>query len=198
MCGQLDDLDRLSLSYVDLLLIHFPPLLNCGEFIGHCDYVQQQWRAVEKLYAEKKARSIGVSNFCQSCLDCVAKNATVLPMVNQMQYHLGMGADPAGLHSYCEAKGIVLEAYSPLAHGKTLRGAAVASVAKAHNKSAAQVALAYIAQRGKPFVTRSANPAHLMADRDLWSFNLSATELAALDAVDDPECSLEAPGGCCA
>ena len=191
-----DDISELGLTHVDLMLIHFPPLLNCG-VLGHCDYVQQQWRALEHLYSEKKARAIGVSNYCETCLRCIGRNATMMPMVNQVEYHLGMGADPAGLHSYCASHGIVLEAYSPLAHGKALGGSAVAAVAAAHKKSAAQAALAYVVQRGMPVVTRSSSALHLKADLDLWSWNLTTVEYASLDAVIDPACGTEAPGGCC-
>ena len=52
-----------------------------------------QWRALETLYEQKKARAIGVSNYCKECLQCLLKTANVMPMVNQVQYHVGMGAD---------------------------------------------------------------------------------------------------------
>ena len=84
-------------------------------------------------------------------------NATVAPMVNQVQYHVGMGPDPAGLLSYCNKSGIVLEAYSPLAGGRLLKtnesfpgGGKLAS--KYNWSSAAQVGLAWIAQRGKMYI----------------------------------------------
>ena len=76
--------------------------------------MQEQWQALEKIYAEKKARAIGVSNYCQKCIECIMQNATVTPMVNQIQYHVGMGPDPDGLISYCAKRNITVEAYSPL------------------------------------------------------------------------------------
>ena len=108
-----------------------------------------------------------------------------------------LGADPAGLHSFCRAHGIVLEAYSPLSHGKVLHSPALAAAAAAHGKSAAQAALAYIVARGHPLVTRSGSAAHLRDDLDIFGWKLSESELAALDAVDGPSCGVEAPGGCC-
>jgi len=159
--------------------------------------MQAQWRALEALYASGAARAIGVSNYCQACLACLAKASTVTPLVNQMEYHVGMGGDPAGLHSYCRARGIVVEGYSALAGGKVARGAAAAAAGAAHNKSAAQAGLRWVVQHGSPFVTRSANPVHLAEDLDVLSWNLTAAEMAALDGAAAPACYVEAPGGCC-
>ena len=96
------NLRELNTSYVDLLLVHFPPMGGCGAL--NCPVIQSQWAALESFYAQKKAKSIGVSNFCVSCLDCLAKNASAtVPAVNQIEYHIGMGADPEGLLSTCAA-----------------------------------------------------------------------------------------------
>ena len=118
------DLSTLHVDYVDLLLLHFPPIEAGGKSLGcsgdSCAKVQEQWTALEQLYHANKTRAIGMSNYCQDCIECVLKNATVKPMVNQMQYHIGMGADPSGLIDYCHSQNIVLEAYNPLAgKGKT-------------------------------------------------------------------------------
>ena len=111
------DIVKLQTPYVDLLLLHFPPIDGCGGL--SCTKIQEQWTALEQLYAANKTRSIGVSNYCRDCIECVLKNATVKPMVNQVQYHVGMGADPSGLIDYCHSEGIVVEAYSPLGGKKS-------------------------------------------------------------------------------
>ena len=108
-----DNLDQLGLSYVDLVLVHFPPPGNTR----HCSAMQRQWAAMEAFYAAGKARAIGVSNYCPSSLECILPNATVTPAVNQCEYHVGMSADPDGIKMYCDGKGIVLQAYSPLGDG---------------------------------------------------------------------------------
>eukprot|EP00750_Incisomonas_marina_P027104 INCI6127.1.p1 GENE.INCI6127.1~~INCI6127.1.p1 ORF type:complete len:281 (-),score=41.37 INCI6127.1:1446-2288(-) len=138
-----DDIHKLGTPYVDLLLIHFPPIEGCTK-PAECTKIQQQWTAVEQLYAENKTRAIGVSNYCQACLECVMANATVTPMVDQMQFHVGMGNDPAGLRSYLKEHDIVHEGYSPLAHGAIFDVPEVAAVANATGKSAAQVGLRWI------------------------------------------------------
>lgn len=68
---------------IDLLLLHFPPLEGCGG--ASCTKMQEQWAALEQLYASKKTRAIGVSNYCETCIKCIEANATVMPMVNQIQ-----------------------------------------------------------------------------------------------------------------
>ena len=92
-----DDLALLKLDYVDLMLVHFPPMGNTL----HCAAMQEQWRAMEDFYKAKKARAIGVSNYCPSSFECIFKVANVTPAVNQVQYHIGMSDDPGGIKSYC-------------------------------------------------------------------------------------------------
>jgi diketogulonate reductase-like aldo/keto reductase len=69
--------------------------------------IQEQWKALEKMYETGKTRSIGVSNFCAPCLKCIFDVATVMPQVNQLQFHVGMpGPDPEGLISYSTSKNV--------------------------------------------------------------------------------------------
>ena len=141
-----DDLSQLGLAFVDLMLLHFPPMGNVKE----CGAMQEQWRAMEDFYKAGKARAIGVSNYCPSSFECIFKTANVTPAVNQVQYHIGMGADPGGIKSYCAKKGVVLQAYSPLGDGTTelINGPLVSGIGKAHNKTGAQVALRWVVQQG--------------------------------------------------
>jgi diketogulonate reductase-like aldo/keto reductase len=185
---------------VDLLLLHFPPIDGCAD----CAQVQEQWAGMEQMYAANLTRAIGLSNYCQQCIECVLANATVKPMVNQIQYHVGQGADPAGLLTFCKEQGIVVEAYSPLAHGRLLPWAEGDALAATYGfNSSAQVAFSWIAQRQMPLVTKSDNAAYLAEDLDLFgpAQQLSATDRAAIDAVTGPACAASAhqpaPGGCC-
>ena len=189
-------------GHVDLMLLHFPPLEGCGG--ASCTKMQEQWTALEQLYVAKKTRAIGVSNYCATCIACIEENATVMPMVNQIQYHVGMGADPAGTLSYCAARNITVEAYSPLGGGRLLKDAAfsalAASLLPTYNfTSSAQVALAYVAQRGVGVVTKSDNPEYLAQDLALFAPGsiISASDRAKLDALSGVPCAGEAPGGCC-
>ena len=108
------DLELLGLPYVDLVLLHGPSTRGtssttmcdakaCGADLG-------SWQALEQAYAEKKVRAIGVSNYCQSCFECLLSSAKVVPAVNQIAFHVGMGDDPSGLVSYSASKGILAQA----------------------------------------------------------------------------------------
>ncbi|CAK9087283.1 9 [Durusdinium trenchii] len=196
------DLKLLNLSYVDLVIVHFPPISSmitrsCNSWSGGCQMVRAQWKAMNEFYAEGKARAIGVSNYCPSCYDCLESSNPVmtrLPMVNQVQLHLGMGTDPEGFVSYHKAKGIQLQAYSVLGNSMThhasseiLNGNLTTSIGKAHNKSSVQVALKWVISQGIPAVTKSSSSEHLKEDLDLWSWNLTTQEKQLMDAHRSPK-----------
>jgi hypothetical protein len=106
-----------------------------------------------------QTKTIGVSNYCPSTFECLLEKATVVPAVNQVQYHIGMGTDPIGLISYCKSKNITLQAYSPLGDGKgeLITGELVTGIGKNHGKSGAQVSLRWVAQHGVPLSTKASN-----------------------------------------
>jgi diketogulonate reductase-like aldo/keto reductase len=177
-----EDLKLLNLDYVDLMLLHFPPKTN------DCGVMQEQWRAMEDFYKAGKAKAIGVSNYCISSLKCIAEKATVTPAVNQVQFHIGMGADPAGLKTFCDSKGIFLQAYSPLGDGTTelINGPLVTGIGNAHNKSGAQVSLRWLVEHNIPVSTKSTSATHLQEDLDIFEWSLTADEKSQLDAATSP------------
>jgi diketogulonate reductase-like aldo/keto reductase len=150
------NLDELKLDYVDVLLVHFP------DISANCTNIQNQWAALSDLVKQEKVRALGVSNFCKSSIEClISGNATgdvLMPAVNQIQYHVGMGPDPEGIVSYCESKGIQIEAYSPLGDRDVLiKGELVNQIGAPYNKSGVQVALRWIYQHGAVLTTKSSN-----------------------------------------
>ena len=145
------NLKLLNQDYVDLVLVHFPPSAPGESKEKKCFYESEQWRAMEEFLAANKTRSIGVSSYCPSDLECLAKNATVVPQVNQVLFHVGMGSDEGTmeLQKYCKEKKIVLQAWSPLGDGDStlITGNLTTGIAKAHGKaSGATVALKWIVQ----------------------------------------------------
>jgi diketogulonate reductase-like aldo/keto reductase len=176
------NLDLLGLEYVDLVLVHFPPLLNS------CKSMQAQWGAMEEFYKAGKAKAIGVSNYCPSSLECIAKTATVTPQVNQVQYHVGMGVDPISVKSYCEEHNIHLQAYSPLGDGskELITGDLVTGIGGKHNATGAQVSLRWIYENGVSLTTKTTNEQHMQDDLDVFSFQLTADEKQALDSATSP------------
>mmetsp|Transcript_34892 Transcript_34892/g.107997 ORF Transcript_34892/g.107997 Transcript_34892/m.107997 type:complete len:341 (+) Transcript_34892:42-1064(+) len=194
-------------GYADLVLLHFPPCTKgiegemtwCNthrqEACSECDNIKAQWTAMLDAYAAGKYKAIGVSNYCDVCLACLDGVAT-FPMVNQIQLHVGMGKDPQGMVAMNAKLGIVTQAWSPLGSGghgsdDILSGNLTTGIAAAHNVSTAQVALKYLVDKGAAIVTKSSNPEHLAEDVDLWSWDLTADEIAALD--DDSAAAGDAP-----
>mmetsp|Transcript_6843 Transcript_6843/g.14653 ORF Transcript_6843/g.14653 Transcript_6843/m.14653 type:complete len:296 (+) Transcript_6843:62-949(+) len=177
-----EDLKLLNLDQVDLMLLHYPPQTN------DCATMQEQWRAMEDFYKAGKAKAIGVSNYCISSLKCIAEKATVTPAVNQVEFHIGMGPDPSGLKSYCNSKGIFLQAYSPLGDGTTelITGPLVAGIGKAHGKSGAQVSLRWLVEHNIPLSTKSTSEKHLQEDLDIFEWSLTSDEKTQLDSATSP------------
>merc|ERR1712216_969985 len=112
-------LELLNVDALDLIMLHGPsrPYGFQGP-CGHPELNLAQWRAYSDMYKQGKARAIGVSNYCQSCLaPLIADKTTPVPAVNQLQFHVGMGPDPEGIVSYLRVHSIELQTYSPLAGG---------------------------------------------------------------------------------
>ena len=190
-------------GYIDLVLLHFPPCVTdpqpgsptttrcskdrSGCSSANCAAIKDQWAVLEEFYGAKKIRAIGVSNFCDACLACLA-GAAVQPAVNQVQLHVGMGSDPQGFFAMNARYGIQTQAWSPLGSGghgssEILSGNLTSAVARAHGKSTAQVALKYLLAKGAAVATKSSSAAHLAQDIALFDWALSDADVAALDAA---------------
>ena len=199
----MQNLAELNTSQVDLMLLHAPTSTGGGSIVypgfsgsppcdcsaaQACSAMQEQWSAFEELYKAGKARAIGVSNYCPACLDCLAKNSSVTPMVNQIRIHVGMDAlvRPAALPAECLKRGIVPQAYSPLGSGSSLvlGAAALKSVGHTHGVSTATVALRWLAQHGIPSITSASasQTGYMKEDLAIFNWTLSDEELKHLDA----------------
>lgn len=183
-----DNLRELNMSHTDLLLVHFPPHGGCGPI--NCAAMRKQWEALTTQVLQKGlTRTLGVSNFCISCLQCLEGVPNALtPAVNQIEYHVGMGADPEGLLSYSATKGIVVTAYSPLGTNSPdlINGTVTTRIGKAHGKGAAEVALRWILEHVPSLAVKAANPKYLAEDIDILTWNLTAAEVQELDAAQAP------------
>lgn len=165
-------LKNLQTDYVDLLLLHFPvPVLRKGS-----------WRALEEIQAAGGARSIGVSNYTIHHLKAMEKYARVMPVVNQVELHVFL--QQPELIDYCQANGIVVEAYSPLAHGKNMADAIVTKLAQKYQKSYAQIMLRWCLERGLVVLPKSVTPSRIQANIDIFDFQLVAEDMAALAELD--------------
>ncbi|ROQ40783.1 diketogulonate reductase-like aldo/keto reductase [Frondihabitans sp. PhB188] len=175
-------MSALEMDYVDLYLIHAPwPWTDMGS--DHRTGNQAVWKALEGIHASGRARSIGISNFTVDDIESLMETATVTPHVNQIRWYVGYTQDETT--AYCQQKGILVEGYSPLATGAILDSADLAGIAAKYGKSVAQLCIRYLLEKDVlPLPkTTSAKRAAENADVD---FEISADDLAALDALTDP------------
>ncbi|MFF3592600.1 aldo/keto reductase [Streptomyces sp. NPDC002387] len=167
-------LAKLGLEYIDLYLIHWPTPAR--------DLYRDSWRAIEKLVADGRVRTPGVSNFQPAHLRRLVDGASLLPAVNQIELHPGL--QQTELRAVHAELGIVTEAWSPLAQGAVLGDDAITTVARRHDKSPAQVVLRWHLQLGNVVIPKSVTPARIRENLDVFDFTLSDDEMAAIATLD--------------
>jgi diketogulonate reductase-like aldo/keto reductase len=170
-------LQRLELAYVDLYLIHWP-------VPAHDRYVET-WSALVELREQGLARAVGVSNFTERQLERIIAASGVTPALNQVELHPYL--QQPGLRREHAERGIVTEAWSPLARGAVLEDPTILELAERHGVSAAQVVIRWHLQLGHVVIPRSVTPARIHSNIDVFGFHLSADEMAAIDALDRGE-----------
>lgn len=177
-----ETLTKMGLEYLDLMIIHSPQ--PWAEFRVENRYFAENkevWRALEDAYAAGKLRAIGVSNFLQDDLENLLDDCRIKPMVNQILLHI-TNTDKA-LLDYCRAQGILVEAYSPIAHGEALKNSAITQMAKKYNVTPAQLCIRYVLQLGTVALPKTANPAH-MQDNSAVDFQISTEDMRTLEAME--------------
>ncbi len=180
-------MQNLDLEYLDLYLIHAPwPWDNIG-----ADFTKENievWRAMEEIYASKRCRAIGVSNFSISDLQAIMVNGKIIPMVNQIRMFVG-NAQPE-LMAFCNRHNIVVEAYSPLATGRLLKHQTLSEMAEKYSKSTAQLCIRYVLQKGAAPLPKSVTPERIEQNLAL-DFEITPADMAYLDGLREVEESLE-------
>ena len=173
-------IERLGLDYLDLYLIHWPVAPH--QFDNWEELNLETWRAFEHLYETGRVRTIGVSNFKPAHLQPLLAHANVPPMVNQIEYHIGF--DQSETISLCKANNIVVEAWSPLGQGRLLGQPILQEVAERNNVTQAQVAIRWCLEQGTLPLPKSVNKERIVSNADVFSFELSESDMAALDTLD--------------
>ena len=170
-------LKKLGLDYIDLMLIHSPQ--PWADFRGG-DYAkgnQEAWRALEDAYKAGKLRAIGISNFKEEDVENILSSCTVAPMVNQLLVHIGN--TPVDLMEYCRQKDILVEAYSPVAHGEILKNAEIAKMAEKYHVTVPQLCIRYDLQLDTVPLPKTANPVH-MSENSKVDFVISDEDMETL------------------
>ncbi|MDO4338504.1 MAG: aldo/keto reductase [Eubacteriales bacterium] len=167
-------LKKLQTDYLDLVLLHWP----FGNYYA-------AWRELEKLYQEEKIRAIGVSNFDPDRLIDLIEFNDVVPAVNQIETHLL--CQRRAEHEWLEKYHVQHMAYAPLGQGRKnemFEASALAEIAKAHGKTAAQIALRFLMQSGVVVIPKSVHEARIKENFDVFDFELSTDEMAQLVKMD--------------
>jgi diketogulonate reductase-like aldo/keto reductase len=170
--------ERLGVDYIDLYLIHAP--WPWSEWSTNPDYSQGNiaaWKAMEKLYQQKKVRAIGVSNFEIDHLNKLLKETTIVPHANQIP--LWIGRPQIELRAFCKERGIAIEAYSPLATGRIFKLDLLNTLAKKYQRTPAQVAIRFTVQLGAITLPKSVNPIRIEENGQL-DFTISDEDMVAL------------------
>ncbi|WP_078595993.1 aldo/keto reductase [Evansella clarkii] len=168
-----ESLERLGLDYLDLYLIHWPVE---GKY-------KDAWRAFEKLYKDGRVKAIGVSNFHIHHLEDLLKDAEVVPMVNQVEYHPRLTQKE--LHAFCKEHGIQLEAWSPLMQGELLNNEVLQEIGEKYGKSSAQVILRWDLQNEVVTIPKSVKEHRIRDNADVFDFELSDEEMGRIDELNE-------------
>ena len=155
-------MDQIGLDYLDLYLIHAPwPWDEIGK---DCRLENQQvWKAMEEFLASGRVKAIGVSNFETDDLNSLLPACETLPMVNQIKWFIGL--DPSATVATCAENDIVVEAYSPFAHGLIVNHPEIGDIAARYDVSAPQLCIRYLLQRGAVVLPKATTTAHIAAER---------------------------------
>ena len=174
-----ESLAKLGLDYVDQMIIHSPqPWVEVNQSADrHEEGNLAAWRALEEAQAAGKVRVIGVSNFNEHDLANIIDNASVRPQVNQVLAHIGN--TPFDLLAYCREQGILVEAYSPIAHGAVLSNPLVVQVAARYGVTPAQLCVRYCLELGMLPLPKTANHAHIVNNANV-DFQISAADMDEL------------------
>ncbi|TNC18536.1 aldo/keto reductase [Georgenia sp. 311] len=172
----------LDVGYLDLMLIHSPQPWDDFRGGDYAEGNRQAWRALEEAYRAGTIRSIGVSNFLQADIENLLAHGTVVPHVNQILVHAGN--TPSELIAYCQDAAILVEAYSPIAHGEILGNERVGAIADRYGVSVPQLCIRYTLQLGTVSLPKTTNPDHMRSNADV-DFVISEEDMEALRNLDE-------------
>ncbi|HQC55385.1 MAG TPA: aldo/keto reductase [Clostridia bacterium] len=168
-----ESLVRLGVEYIDLVLVHWPPVL---------EDIKGAWIALEEKVKEGKVRSIGVSNFKQHHIERLLEFAEIKPVINQIELHPYF--QQFKLREYCASENIIVQAWAPLLRGKALNDKAIVEIAKKHDKTAANVVVRWLVQEGIIPIPKSVTDARIEENFQIFDFELDETDMEKMRHLD--------------
>jgi diketogulonate reductase-like aldo/keto reductase len=166
-------LEMLDMDHVDLYLMHWPVR----------GLRLESWKAMEELHKEGLARSIGVSNFTIVHLDELIRGSDIVPAVNQVEFSPFLYQRE--LLEYCKAKGIQLEAYSPLTKGEKIFHETLRYIGSNHKKTSAQVLIRWALQKNAVVIPKSTRPERIRENMEVFDFSLTEDDMDRLEDLDE-------------
>lgn len=177
-----ETLDKMELPYIDLMLIHSPqPWAEWRDGKRYFEENIQVWKALEDAYMAGKVKAIGVSNFLVDDLENLLANCKIKPMVNQLLIHIGN--TPTALIEFCQKQNIVVEAYSPIAHGEALKNETIVAMAQKYEVSVPQLCIKYVLNLGTAALPKTANAEHMQNNASL-DFEISDEDMETLKMLN--------------
>lgn len=165
-------LRKLRFDYVDLYLIHYPVPER-----------RRSWATLERLRSGGTARSIGVSNYTVRHLTELSAESRTVPAVNQVEFHPYLYQRE--LLEFCNANGIVAEAYSPLTAGRRLKDRKLGAVARKYGKTPAQILIRWALQHGLVVIPKSGTPQRIADNAAVFDFEIDPADMQRLDGFDE-------------
>jgi diketogulonate reductase-like aldo/keto reductase len=179
---------EIGLDYLDLLLIHAPwPWDQMGKDCREEN--KEVWRAMEGFLESGRVKAIGVSNFTRADLESLLPACTTIPAVDQIQWYIGY--DVSDTVAACAEHGIVVEAYSPFAHGRIVNHPDIVDMGRRYDVSAPQLSIRYLLQKGAVPLPKATSADHIKANAQV-DFEISDADMAILDGMQDTESHPEA------
>ncbi len=177
-----NSLKTLGLDYIDLMIIHSPkPWMEFHKDDSYLEGNREAWRALEDAYKAGKLRSIGISNFEKADIDNILESCTVKPMVNQILAHISN--TPKELIQYCQDNGILVEAYSPVAHGELMKNEKISKMAEKYGVSVPQLSIRYCLELDMLPLPKTANPEHMKNNAEV-DFEISPEDMEQLKNLE--------------
>jgi diketogulonate reductase-like aldo/keto reductase len=174
-------LEKLGMDYVDLYLVHWPTADEEG--VLSINKRQETWRAMEEIYKSGKAKAIGVSNFTITHLEEMKGYASVMPAVDQVEFHPFLYQKE--LLKYCKDNNIVLEAYRPLTKGKRLNDKVIEDIAHKYGKSDAEILIKWSIEHGCIPIPKSVHKERIEENLKVFDFEISAEDMEILDGLNE-------------
>ena len=166
-------LRRLGLSYVDLYLIHWPVQ----------EKIIETWKAMIKLLNSGKVKAIGVSNYSIEELKETINSSDIVPAINQVEYHPFLYQKD--LLRFCKNNGIQLEAYSPLTRGQRLNDPNIVRIAKAYDKTPAQILVRWSLQHDLVVIPKSSHEERILENSQVFDFHINQKDMEILDSLNE-------------